>query len=377
MSLPNFLPPDSLIEAIPLISTLNMTMNYVDYVQESPIPRLSTVGIDDIEIVGQIQTLQKAIDEDYPKVQKLAGIWITTTIHEVMSVFIGLSTFAHTRFGIYYKYINKYAISQDKESLNIILNKLIAEAYNEEASAKIALGALLNFKAELDLGNQALQKNYDETKQALSSLSDYTTQMENKIKQLRNTVDANNKKVAQTATDETGDLVQNGVGLATDAATDNGADAIKTGATLSFNAAKAGIDIIVMDQETISLLHDINKLAKKLNKVENDLQILNNASSQLSSLLSTHFFSKSAITSIEAYWQDLQTYLQAILSNLNRDKDAPIFPDTPNPQITITTWLESIYRPINTYLGFDSTPAEWNIDTVKMDSLDNLDQYKS
>jgi hypothetical protein len=380
MGLNNFLPPDSLIESIPLICSLNLTMNYVDYVQQAPFPVLNKHGIDDVELAGEIDLLQNAILKSFPKVKEAAGIWIDSTSHDVTSILSHFSFFTSKRLGAYYSKIYRNVKKEDIKGLISILTRMKEEAFKGEANAKIVLGALVNFEKAVSLKNKELEGTYQGAKIALSHLTTYTDQIESKIMQLRQKVAENNKKVAETGIKEGTDAITNGIAVASSVATEKYTDAIKTGALMGFNFIKAGVEVIILDQESINLLHEIRELAPKLSKIENDLQVLNNATSELSSLLNTHFFSKLSITIIENYWQELQSYITNIVKALEQSR--PEYPEVHDPKEIMDVWNRTIAGPIDKYLDYsientDTTPSKWDIESVQFDSLENLGNYTS
>lgn len=363
----DFLPHDDIIEMIPAMATIQFTRNFADYVEQLAIPKLSTTGITDIQLVGEINMLQKKINDEYPHIQSLSGDWFGITENNITKIFTDLQHFASVEFHSYYEYIHHHYTVGNHKRLSKSLQKLKDLLLNKQLNTKKALSALVIYEGDLTSYKVILEAAYSTAKNSLNSLTKITDDLESKRAELQTKLKANNKKVSELALNEAKDVVKNGVAIALSAGSKKYGDAIKTGAILAINAVEAGVSVIALDIDSIKLINEIQKLTEKLSPIERDLQVLNNAVAEMASINESHEFSKSIVTNLECYWDNLHNYVSGLLSDVNNGKKL----DLPKPKNLEQSWLDTIANPINKIMSVSnlSSLVEWDLNDVKLKSL--------
>lgn len=363
----DFLPQDDIIELIPSMATIQFTRNFSDYVEQMPIPKLYIDKVDDIQVVGEIKMLQRKIDIEYPHIQSLSGEWFGITENNITSIFIDLQHFANVEFHSYYDYICHHNKSKNTKLLIATLNRLKDLLMAKHLNAKKALSALVVYEGDLSNYRVILKNTYEEAKNSLSNLTNYTDELETKREQLQEKLKANNKAISKLALEEAKDVVKNGVAIAVSVGSEKYTDAIKTGAILAMNAAEAGVKIIALDVESIKLINEIQKLTQKLSGVERDLQVLNNAVAQMASISESHEFSKTIVTTLENYWKSLHEYVSNLIKDVNNNKTL----DLPEAKVLDKSWVDTIAKPLKHVMSFSnlSTLEEWDLNDIDFKSI--------
>ena len=363
----DFLPQDDIIELIPSMATIQFTRNFADYVEQMPIPKLHTEGIDDIQIVGEIKMLQRKINLEYPHIQSLSGDWFGITENNITTIFTDLQHFSNVEFHSYFDYIYHHNNSKNSKQLRWSLKRLKDLLMTKQLNAKKALSALVVYEGDLSNYRVVLKNTYTEAKNSLSNLSKFTQELEVKRAQLQAQLKANNEAVSSIALKEAKDVVQNGIAIASSVASEKYTDAVKTGAILAMNAAEAGVKIIALDIQSIKLIGEIQELTQKLSPVERNLQVLNNAVAQMASINESHEFSKTIVTTLENYWENMHKYVSSLLDDVNDNKTL----DLPEPRVLDKSWVDTIANPLKHIMSFSnlSTLAEWDLNDVRFKTV--------
>jgi len=363
----SFLPENSLIEMLPTIATIQFTRNYADYVAQLPIPCLYTAGIDNVELKGEINMLQKVINFEYPKVQSLAQQWFGITENDIIQTFTDLQHFANVEFHSYYDYIYYHNNKNDKTQLKNSLSKLKNAIFTKQVDTKKALSALVVYEGDLTNYSVVLKNTYNQACITLQSVTKYTEELNSVRSQLREQLKANNKKVAKIGMETTQNIIKEGTVIAQNVATEDYEGAVKTGSILAINSLEAGVNVVSLDVQSIKLINQIKDLTLKLSDLERDLQVLNDAVAQMDSIMDSHIFSKEIITFLEKYWMDMESYVDGLIDEVNQGKTL----DLPKAKELDSAWVDSIATPLKHILSFKSLSSlsQWNANKVSFNNL--------
>lgn len=376
----DYLPPDDLIETVSKMGVIKYTLNYSDYIGEMGYPPLSEKGITDANTIAEIKKLSIRVDQDLDTAKGHANSYFNLVNVQLLTVYDTLVNFASgpETQAFYKAIVDDYADVANPDKKNAVihgLQKISDTAGNNIIAVKEAYGDALRYNVALSDDHSRFQMDYKSQQQVFGKLTDAFLQLDEKLASLRNQISANNEKVSKVALDEGLNIVENGVSVASDVASGQEADAVKTGAIMGFKFAKAAGTIIVLDAQTISLISEVADLSKQLTQVENDLQMLNNVGSILTSLTDGGTYSTDTLTALENYWKNLQSYIDSLIVDIKEDKPVELS----NPAHVAELWNSQIAAPIKGYLDaqLPKEPARWVTGEVTFDTLDNLGKYTS
>ncbi len=374
----SFMPPSDLIQAIPQIGEINLTLGYSDYVENLPDPQLNTQGITDPQILSKISDLQKAMDRDMATAKSHAAYYYQTVMVDLLQTYDNLRYFAQgsmTNAGyrlLYQSYQNRGNPSFAQNGFGKIQQRIKQFLLQAQDS----LTAVNTYNANIKADQNQFAADYDKEKSALSSISGNISAMDQKIAELQSTISDNNRKVTEIAIDEGVNFVKEGILCAVSAASGDEEEAVKSGATLAFEFIKSSVKIIVLDVNTIKALNEVAQLTNQLSLQENDLQVLNNVGSMLSSLTNSGTLSTTTLNTLIAYWQSLDTYLDQIIASIRNQQTLPLA----DPDDVSKAWASQIAAPLSGFIDAGnamSTPSDWTHGKVQFDTLDNLKKYTS
>jgi hypothetical protein len=371
-----FMPPSDLVKSIPQIGEINLTLGFSDYVENLPDPQLNSEGITDPEILSKISDLQKAMDRDITTAKNHAAYYYQTVMVDLLQTYDNLRYFAQG-YMTHAGYRLLYQSYQANNNLSLVQNgfsKIQQRIKQFLLQAQDSLTVVNTYNANIKADQAQFSSDYAKEKSTLSNISGNVTALDNKITELQNQISENNRKVTEIAVEEGLNFVQEGILCAVSAASGDEEEAVKSGATLAFEFIKSGVRIVILDVNTIKAINEVAQLTDQLNLEENDLQILNNVGSMLSSMTNSGMISTTTLNTLISYWQSMDDYLDHLIASLNNNQPVTLT----DPDAVSSAWSNQIALPLGAFIDAGNTmsaTSTWVHGKVQFDTLENLKNY--